>query len=132
MVPGKGAPCLQYDVVLDAAGAVQVTGIFGPTLNFLRNRDLRYAIAFDDQPPRIVTLVPKEFIAQHGDMIWEKTVADNAHHSTTRHTVGASGRHVLKIWMVDPGVVVQKLVIDRGGVRPSYLGPPESYRPSGK
>jgi len=125
--PGKDSPCLEYRMYLLDTGNVSVTGIFGATLNFIRGRDLRYAVSFDDEMPRVITLVPQDFIAQHGNMEWEKTVADNARRSQTTHAVVKPGYHILKIWMVDPGVVLEKIVVDCGGVRPSYLGPPESF-----
>ena len=50
------------------------------------------------------------------------------HHRLDRHQLARAGEHVLKFWLVDPGVVLQKIVVDAGGVRPSYLGPPESWR----
>ena len=79
------------------------------------------------KPPQIVTLVPADYKAQNGNRDWEKVVGDNARYARTTHTLAQPGYHTLKFWMVDPGVVLQKIVVDSGGVKPSYLGPPESF-----
>ena len=39
------------------------------------------------------------------------------------------GQHTLKVWMVDPGIVLDKIVLQTSGeIEHSYLGPPDSYR----
>jgi hypothetical protein len=58
-------------------------------------------------------------------------VKDNCRVLKSSHQLAEAGYHTLKIWMVDPGVVLQKLVVDTGGLKPSYLGPPESFRGGG-
>ena len=126
-VPGKDSPCLAYRMYLFDTGTVDVDAIVGPTLNFVPGRGLRYAVSFDDEPPQIVTLVPQNYNAQNGNRNWEKSVQDNARYGRTTHSIAAPGYHTLKIWMVDPGVVLEKLVVNLGGVKTSYLGPPESY-----
>jgi hypothetical protein len=126
-VPGKDAPCLEYQIYFLKSGIVDVGTINSPTLNFMPGRGLQYAVSFDADTPQVVTLVPANYSAQNGNRDWEKSVADNARTSHTSHTIAKPGYHVLKIWMVDPGVVLQKLVVNTGGVKPCYLGPPESY-----
>jgi Gylcosyl hydrolase family 115 C-terminal domain len=45
---------------------------------------------------------------------------------TSKHKISQPGKHIVKYWVVSPGVVLQKLVLDFGGLEPSYLGPPET------
>jgi hypothetical protein len=104
------------------AGKVQVDAILAPTLNFVPGRGLRYAIAFDDQPPQII-----DALAHNSTEDWATAVKDSVRQVQSEHTLANAGYHTLKFWMVDPGIVLQKLVVNTGGVRPSYLGPPESY-----
>ena len=127
VMPGKDSPCLEYRMYLFSTGAVEVATITSPTLNFVPGRGLRLAISFDDEPPQVVTLVPADYKAQNGNRDWEKVIGDNARYARTTHTLVQPGYHTLKYWMVDPGVVLQKIVVDCGGLKPSYLGPPESF-----
>ena len=126
-IPGKDSPSLEYKMYLFSTGKINVDGIFGPTLNFVHGRGLRYAVSFDDQPSQTVTLVPANYNAQNGNRDWEMSVMRNGRVSQTTHTISSPGYHTLRIWMIDPGVVLEKIIVDSGGVRPSYLGPPESF-----
>jgi|WetSurSiteA1Bulk_404760.scaffolds.fasta_scaffold00529_6 hypothetical protein len=127
LTPGKGSPCLEYQMYLFSTGSFNATAIFAPTLNLMPGSALNYAISFDDQAPQVVTLVPENYDARNGNSDWEKTVSDNARFSNTSHTILTPGQHTLKIWMINPGIVIQKIIINTGGLRQSYLGPPESY-----
>ena len=102
----------------------------GPTLNFVPGRGLRFAIAFDDQAPQIVDAIGPLAGRDNLPRDWETIVKDSARHVKTSLDVTSPGYHTLKIWMVDPAVVLQKVVVNMGGLKPSYLGPPESYHAS--
>jgi hypothetical protein len=130
LTPAINSPCLEYRMYLFTTGNFEVNPVFAPSLNFLPDRDVRYAISVDDEKPQIITLLGRDYDAKNGNMDWEQTVSDNFRIGSSNHSFSNPGYHTLKIWMVDPGPVLQKIVVNTGGVKPSYLGPPESfYRP---
>jgi hypothetical protein len=119
------SPCLEYEMYLFDPGKVEVEAILSPALNFVPGRGLRYAISFDGQPPQVIDALARNSLSD-----WETTVKDSVRKVKSSHMLSGSGYHTLKFWMVDPGVVLEKVVVNLGGVKPSYLGPPESHRGS--
>jgi hypothetical protein len=117
------AMSLEYKVHLFDAGNVTVHAVLSPTQKFQPGPGFRYAISFDDEPPQVVNIHADESKAA-----WSRTVLDGVAEFTTSHTLAKPGAHTLKYWALDPGVVLEKLVVDAGGFLPSYLGPPESPR----
>jgi hypothetical protein len=121
-VPGGEGPRLEYRMHLFGNGPVTVRAYFSPTLEFNSETGLRYAVSFDDELPQTLPVWPDT-----SDLAWREAVSDNIRVAVSKHQLKNPGGHILKFWMVDPGVVLQKLVVDAGGVQPSYLGPPESF-----
>ncbi len=128
VAPPQNSPALEYQMWLTSTGAVEVTLVLSPALNFAPDRGVRIASSFDDEAPQIITVVPQGYTAGDGNRDWEESVKDNVRKVKSSHPITKPGAHTLKVWMVDPAVVVQKIVVDCGGVKPSYLGPPESPR----
>jgi hypothetical protein len=117
------APVLEYKMYLFKGGGVNVQAILAPTLNFVPGRGLRFAISFDDQQPQVI-----DALEDNSEKNWEQAVSDGVRKITSTLNVDGPGYHTLKFRMVDPGVVLEKLVVSSDRLPPSYLGPPESYR----
>lgn len=106
-----------------------VTTYVAPSMNANGNdRALKFAVQIDSETPQTVQPIP---IATPGGLPagWDTPdgfVANSIVSVVTNHAGVAPGAHKLTIWMIEPAVVLEKFVIDTGGVRPSYLGPPES------
>ncbi|GAB2834975.1 glycosyl hydrolase 115 family protein [Ferruginibacter profundus] len=119
------SPHLEYEFYTYDSGAFKVNAYFSPTLNFHTTAEgLQYAVSVDDELPQILSINKEDKTSAGG--IWNKWVSENIIIKTSDHRIAAKGKHVLKYWVVNPGVVLQKLVLDFGGVKQSYLGPPET------
>lgn len=123
--PGGNSPHVQYEFYTYSEAAASLQVYCSPTLNLGNNpTGLQYAISIDDETPQLVSLNKDDNVGR----TWDQWVANNIIIKTTKHQLLKPGKHTLKYWMVDPAVVLQKLVIDLGGLKPSYLGPPETRR----
>ncbi|MEO6630098.1 MAG: glycosyl hydrolase 115 family protein, partial [Mucilaginibacter sp.] len=107
---GGNGPHLEYTVNLIDTGRVVIEAYVSPTIDFTNTHGLHYAISIDDEKPQVVNIN-----ADQSPPAWSNDVSNNIKKLTSRHRVIKPGRHVLKYWMVDRGVVLQKLVINCGG-----------------
>lgn len=117
------APYVEYDVTFFHSGEFEITTLLAPTWPLVPDRGMRYAIAIGNEKPQVV-----DFVAgmKSTDAGWEQSVEDGVRVGISRHKVNKAGVTTLRLYMVDPAVTVQKLMVDTGGLLPSYLGPPQS------
>jgi len=120
--PSDSAPVLEYRVFIFDTGTFDVETIIAPTLNFVPGRGLRFTLSLDDGPAKII-----DALEHSSDKDWAQTVRDGVRKVASTLAIDTPGYHTLKLRMVDPGIVIEKIVLSQGKLPESYLGPPESY-----
>jgi len=122
-------PSIEYDFYTfnsnNETGNVTVTAYVAPSLNGLGpDRPLAIGMQIDDDEPQVSYYIPNAAPGSLPDA-WNNWVSENIVLVPMNFTADP-GAHTLTVWMIEPSVIVEKIVIDTGGVQPSYLGPPES------
>jgi hypothetical protein len=110
------SPRLEYDLYTFSTGMASLQLNCIPSYPVHSGFGLRVAVALDENKPQFVEY-------KNG----QRSVMENLMTLHTELNIDKKGEHTLKIWMADPGVVIDKLIINTGGVKKSYLGPPESF-----
>jgi len=108
------SPSLEYEIFAFSKGEVLLELNCIPSYPINKEFGLRFAVSINDGEPVLVSDKGK------------RDVIANLLKKTAKLIIPGQGQHVLKIWMVDPGLVIDKIIIYTGGVKDSYLGPPES------
>jgi hypothetical protein len=117
----KASPCLEYDFYTFISAPAEVAVYTLPTFPINKNYSMRYAIAVDDAPAKII-----DFKTVGRTEEWKQNVLRNSAIKKVPIKLLSKGRHVLKIYMVDPGVVLDRITIDLGGLQKGYGVIPET------
>jgi hypothetical protein len=108
------SPSLEFDFYLFRTGEARLDLDCLPTKAAAPSQGVRLAISIDGEPPQIIA-------GNGGDVL------ANLRRYTTAVKIDTPGQHKLTVWMVDPVVVLDKLVLDFRPPVETYLGAPESY-----
>ena len=124
----RDVPCAEYDFYAFDAGSVDVYTYVLPTFPLHADRDFRigentntdtkYSVQIDDG----ALATPSSSHVEYSQVWFESVLRNCAVNKSTLH-IDKPGRHTLRTRVGDPGIVLQKIVLDFGGMKRSYLGP---------
>ncbi len=112
---------VEYNFELKSTGCGKIIFLLSPSLNFNGNTGLSYAVSVNGGAETIVN-----FNGVYDDRLHDQWVANRIIESVSLHEFPVPGHYTVRFRALNVGVVLQKLIIDMGGLKPSFLGPPES------
>lgn len=121
-------PRVEYDFYAFGQGSVDVYTYVLPTFTLSTDKDYagheatnietKYGVCIDDGPVMNPSTSSFEYA-----QIWYESVLKNCRINKTTLHINEPGKHTVKVLCGDPGTVLQKVVLDFGGMQRSYLGP---------
>lgn len=117
-VRGDKYPVLEYDFYSFQTGPVDVYTYMMPIFPLDNEHGSRYGVMVDNSPVYL-----PEAGSPYYSTLWIQSVLRNCRINKTTHFINKPGKHTVKIYCAHPGMMLQKIVVDFGGLQRSYMGP---------
>ena len=114
-------PCVEYDFYTLTTAVAEISIYSLPTYPLNKNHFMRYAVAVDNDRPKIL-----DFKTVGRSEEWKQNVLSNEAIKKFKTQFLKKGKHVFKIYMIDPGVILDRITIDLGGLQNAYSTIPET------
>ncbi|MCD8178646.1 MAG: glycosyl hydrolase 115 family protein [Tannerellaceae bacterium] len=111
--------CVEYDFYTFNAGTAVIHTYALPLFAIDTNAGTHYGVMVDNGMVRWPITASPEY-----SEAWKENVIRNSSIYTTTIQIDKPGKYTLKIFTGDSGMIIQKVVIDMGGLKRTYLGPP--------
>lgn len=111
----------EYDFYSFSSGWVTIMVYTLPVFPLNPTENTSYELRIDNGLIKRPDIEAKEYSDE-----WKENVLKNAAVNTIKYYLPAGGKHCLKISCKSQGMVIQKIIIDAGGLKNSYLGPESS------
>lgn len=123
------SPYLSYNIFTTTSiSAAKLVFMFGASHNHDPTRPLRFAYSVDKSSPKEVAYVKSDPVYKE-NAAWRKAVVENGWTSEVDVGNMVAGAHEVRMWLLEPGVVLQRLAVDVGGLtRVGMMGMGESLR----
>jgi len=112
---------VEYDFYTFSRATRVVTVFTLPTHPINNNCSLRYAVSVDNEPATIV-----DFKTTGRSLEWKENVLRNRAERKIMFPFLDAGKHTLKIYAIDPGVILDEIHIDLGDLIKAYGTIPET------
>ncbi|UCS92126.1 glycosyl hydrolase 115 family protein [Echinicola marina] len=119
------APALKYEFINESTGEFTLRMHCLPSQPINGDYRLRFAVSIDGGSPILMDASLQEVMDEH-NREWNSNVLRAVNYVETEIHLPFSGKHSLKITMVDPGVVLDKIELIKAGQSSGYFGARET------
>jgi len=112
------APSVEYQLPKIDADSVTIHVYTLPFFPIYKGRSTSYGVSVDGAPVQVANNLPKEFSKE-----WKDHVLQNGVEATFTFPVDRLKEgHTLTFTCGDPGVMIQRVILDWGGLKKTYVG----------